>query len=431
MSKNHTDKLLQFVESSTSPFHTVYEVKKQLQEADFEELELGQDWGIRKGGSYFVEGYGSTLFAFKVGKNYNFRNPFHIAGAHTDSPCLCIKQKPEMSSENYARLNVEVYGGPILNTWLDRPLSASGRIALKSDNLFKPEIRLVDLKRPIFIIPNLAIHLNREVNKGLELNKQTDMLPIIGMVEDMLNREQYFLNYIAEELDVKIDDILDYQMYIYNTDVGDVIGMNEEFISSPRLDDLTSVQAIVTALIDGDNDSTINVGAFFDNEEIGSRTKQGAASILFTLVMEKLLLSMGHDKSHYISTLEESLLLSVDVAHAIHPNQAAKSDPTNRAILNKGFCIKEASSQFYATDSEIIGIIQQICDYKNIPYQKIANRSDGTSGGTIGSIISALFPAKTIDIGVPLLSMHSSRELMGVKDQESLVALLTAFYTLL
>ena len=430
MDKNYTDELLHLVEAATSPYHAVYETKKRLKEAGFEELHLKQDWGLNIGGAYYVEGYGSTLVAFRVGGKYNFRNPFRIAAAHTDFPGFCIKQNPEMPAEKYARLNVEVYGGPILNTWLDRPLSAAGRVVLKSENVFKPEIRLIDLKKPLFVIPNLAIHQNREVNKGVELNRQTDMAPVVGMMEDMLNEEQYFLSYLARALNVEMEDILDYEMYIYNCDVGDIIGMNEEFISAPRLDNLTSVEAITTALIKGDNEEVINVGVFFDHEEIGSKTKQGGGSALFSLILEKIMFSMGFDRNKFISTLTESLFVSVDVAHALHPNHVMKSDPVNKALLNKGFCIKEACSQSYATDSEIIGIIQRICEVEEISFQKIANRSDAPSGSTLGSIASTLLPVKTIDIGIPLLAMHSSRELMGRKDQESLVKLLIAFYSL-
>jgi len=430
MNKNYVDELLQLIEAATSPYHVVYETKKRLQEAGFEALDLKQDWGINVGGAYYVEGYGSTLVAFRIGENYKFKNPFRIAAAHTDFPGFCIKQSPEMPTEKYARLNVEVYGGPILNTWLDRPLSAAGRVVLKSEDIFKPEIRLVDLKKPLFIIPNLAIHQNREVNKGVELNRQTDMAPIVGMMEEMLNEEQYFLNYLAKVLEVEMNNILDYEMYIYNCDVGDVIGMNEEFISAPRLDNLTSVQAITSALIKGDNEEVISVGAYFDHEEIGSKTKQGGGSTLFSLILEKLIFSMGFDRGKFISTLADSLFISVDVAHALHPSHVIKSDPVNKALLNKGFCIKEACSQSYATDSEIIGIIQQICEAEGIAFQKIANRSDAPSGSTLGSIASTLLPVKTIDIGIPLLAMHSSRELMGLKDQESLVKLLKAFYSL-
>ena len=255
------------------------------------------------------------------------------------------------------------------------------------------------------------------------------MLPILGLDEEE-SQEAFFQKYLAKELKVEPEDILEYELGLYNTDTGDFLGLSEEFISSPRLDNLTSVQAVTTGLISGERSSGINVAAFFDHEEIGSRTKQGAGSVLLSAVLERILLSYGRSREKFFESFSKSMLLSVDVGHALHPNKADKNDPTNKDILGKGICIKEASVQSYATDSEAVAVVQQICDAEQIPYQKFVNRSDGTSGSTLGSIASAFLPVKTVDIGVPLLAMHSSRELMGTPDQESLVRAVRAFYSL-
>ena len=316
-----------------------------------------------------------------------------------------------------------------MNTWLDRPLSAAGRVVLRKDDIFHPEVRLVDFRKPFLTIPNLAIHINRDVNKGVELNKQTDMLPVLGL-EGEETDEKFFLKHLAGELKVDPEDILEYELGLYNTDTGDFLGLSEEFISAPRLDNLTSVQAVVSGLISGERENGFNVGAFFDHEEIGSRTKQGAGSVLLPAVLERILLSYGRGREKFFESFSESMLLSVDVGHGLHPNKADKNDPTNKDILGKGICIKEASGQAYATDCEAVAVVQQICEAEGIPYQKFVNRSDGTSGSTLGSIASAFFPVKTVDVGVPLLAMHSSRELMGTEDQGSLVRAVKAFYSL-
>ena len=302
-------------------------------------------------------------------------------------------------------------------------------MVLRSEDIFHPEVHLVDFRKPFLTIPNLAIHINRDVNKGVELNKQTDMLPVLGL-EGEEPDEMYFRRHLASELKAEPEDILDYELGLYNTDAGQLFGLSGEFISSPRLDNLTSVQAVVSGLIDGERENGFNVGAFFDHEEIGSRTKQGAGSMLLSAVLERILLSYGRGREKFLECFSHSMLLSVDVGHALHPNKADKNDPTNKNILGKGICIKEASGQSYATDCEAVAVMQQICDAEGISYQKFVNRSDGTSGGTLGSIASAFFPVKTVDVGVPLLAMHSSRELMGTEDQESLVKAVKAFFSL-
>ena len=422
------EELCGLIREGTSPFHAVSVAEKRLREQGFESLSMKRPWQLERGGRYYVSVRESTLFAFTIGDGWNGQEGFRIAAAHTDFPGLRVKQHAEMIRENYGQLNVEIYGGAILNTWLDRPLSASGRVALKSDDVFRPQTRLVDLKKLYFIIPNLAIHLNREVNKGTELNRQKEMLPIAVVGKEQLT-DNFFRKLLAEELEVEPEEILDYEMGLYNADQPQYVGIGEDLLSAPRIDNLSGVQAILTGITEGSRDG-INVAAFFDHEEIGSRTKQGAGSTLLTMVLEKLFQGLDMDRLEYLQQMPESMLLSVDVGHAYHPNYGDKMDPTNQSPLNTGFCIKEASSQSYATDCRAVAIVEQICRQEEIPYTKFFNRSDGTGGSTLGSIASSFLPIPTVDVGVPLLAMHSSRELMGVKDIRALADMIRAYYTL-
>ncbi len=412
---------------STCAFTAADEAMRQLEQAGFMELKLGEEWFVERGNGYFINIYDSTVFAFKIGKEFD-RGMLRVAASHTDHPCMYIKPNPEMTTKEYGKINVEVYGGAILNTWLDRPLSVAGRVALKSGNPFKPLVKIVDITKPVFIIPNLAIHMNREVNKGVELNKQTDMTPLACMLEEEMNKDNFFMEYLARHLQVNISDILDFELYVYNTDRGERVGLYEEFISSPRLDNITSVVACVQGIIKSNRDDGINVIALYDNEEIGSRTKQGADSNLFGFVMEKLYNALNYNREDYIQACLDGFLLSIDVAHALHPNKAEKSDPTNTNMMNNGVVIKRASSQTYATDCETIAMIEMICRDNDIPYQKYACRSDGTTGSTLGTIANKYIPMRAADVGVPILAMHSSRELMGVKDQAYIERLVQAYF---
>lgn len=426
--RSNIDSLTRLLTVGTSPYMVVQEGIRQLSEAGFKRLSLNQDWGLDNGGKYYIEHHGSSLFAFTVGDKFAFRQGFKIATAHTDFPGFCIKPNPDVTTNQYRQINVEVYGGPILNTWLDRPLSVAGRVTLKSNHIFKPEIRYIDFKKPLFTIPNLAIHLNRDVNKGIELNKQTDMLPISAIVNEELGGEN-FLTFLAKELSVSPEQILDYELNLYNMDSPCFIGLNEEFLSASRIDNLTSVQAALTGIINGTGSKNINVIALFDHEEVGSKTKQGAGSSILSLLLEKILLAFGRDRAKFLSVLSDSFMLSVDVAHGLHPNKINKHDITNQPILGKGLCIKEACSQSYATDSEAVAIVEQLCIYGNIPYQKFVNRSDMIGGSTIGAIASAHLPMKIVDIGIPILAMHSARELMGTTDQDYLTSALEIFFS--
>ncbi len=425
--KNNGIDLLNFIKQATSPFHVVESSASLLDEAGFTSLDITEKWSLEVGHSYYTIPFGTTLFAFTLPENME-NTSFRIEASHTDHPCLRIKPIAELQEGDYLRLDTGVYGGPILNTWLDRPLSIAGKVTLKSDQLFRPNTKLIDMKRAILTIPNLAIHLNRDVNKGIELNKQTDLIPLMGVAEQELLQKDYFIQFLAKELDVNVEDILDFDLYIYNAESGDLLGMQEDFISSPRLDNLTSVYACVKGIIDAKQSDSINVIALFDNEEIGSLTKQGADSNLMGLVLEKIYESFSLGRSAFNEAIMKSFLLSVDVGHCLHPNKPEKNDPVNKTLLNRGLVIKVDLNQKYAFDTEAIGVIQQICMADQIPYQKFINRSDIIGGSTLGAMVSSKLPMKTVDVGVPLLAMHSARELMGVKDQTALNQLMVSFF---
>lgn len=420
--------LKELIIKGTSPYHVTAETACRFREAGYECLSMGDPWNLKYGGKYYVVQQEATLIAFSVGENAENANGYRIAAAHTDFPGFRIKQNAEMIKNGYAQLNTEVYGGAVLNTWLDRPLSAAGRVSLKSEDIFHPRTLLVDLDKPLFVIPNLAIHLNREINKGIELNRQKELLPVAGIAGGEMSKT-FFRNLLAEHLGVSPEEILDYELGLYNKDMPELVGLREELLSAPRIDNLSGVQAVITGMTQGDRDG-INVAAFFDHEEIGSRTKQGAGSMLLSMVLEKISLGLSKSRLWFLQSLQDSMLLSIDVGHAFHPNYPEKMDPTNQSPLNHGFCIKEACAQSYATDSRAVAVIQQICMQEKIPYTKFFNRSDGTAGSTLGSIASAMVPVPTADVGVPILAMHSARELMGVKDECALTDMVRAYYQL-
>ena len=423
-------RLFEMLRAGVTPFMCVEECERRLGEAGFEKISYEDSWSLVPGGKYMVNHHGTTLFAFTVGQEWKQADMLRMAAAHTDYPCLRIKPNADFQTNGYAQLNVEVYGGAILNTWLDRPLGVAGRVALRSDNPFKPNMVLYRCQKPIMTIPNLAIHMNREVNNGVELNKQVDMMPVLDMIPDEMKETKYFMAFLAKELGVEEKDILDFELSVFLMEEPMYIGVEETLISSPRIDNLSSVSALVSAIVEGQRADGINLIALFDHEEIGSGSKQGAASILLHDMTRRILTTLGCNEEEVERTIYGAMLLSVDVAHALHPNKVGKSDITNKPVLGKGLCIKQACSQSYATDAETAAIFCQICDSKEIPYQRFANRSDAVGGGTLGNLVARTFPVKIMDIGVPMLAMHSARELMGAADIESLKDAVTAYFSL-
>lgn len=425
------EKLIDFIYESPTAFHAVKSVKNILLNNGFKELELRERWDLEKGGKYFVTKNDSAIISFAIGDGEIEEEGFKLIGAHTDAPSFRIKPNPEITVENsYLKLNTEVYGGPILSTWLDRPLSIAGRVALKSEHPLYPKKRLININRPILIIPNLAIHMNRKANEGIELNKQKDTLPLATLINEEFEKENFLLNLIAEELDVKIEDIIDFDLFLYEYEKGSIIGANNEFISSGRLDDLAMVHAGVHALVNTKPGRGINVMVCFDNEEIGSRTKQGAASPMLRTILERIVLALGKDKEDFYRALYSSFIISADMAHALHPNSPEKHDPVNKPIINKGPVIKINANQAYTTDSDSNSVYEMICQRAGIPVQKFVNRSDERGGSTIGPVSSSQLDIRSIDIGNPMLAMHSVRELGGVLDHYYVIKSFEEFYRL-
>lgn len=421
--------LIDFIYESPTAFHAVDNVKKILLGCGFFELKEEDRWELKKGGKYFVTKNDSAITAFQVGNGMISENGFKIIGAHTDSPSFRVKPASEITSENhYVKLNTEGYGGMILNTWMDRPLSVAGRVTVRSKDIFNPTTKLLNIKKPILIMPNLAIHMNRDINKGVELNKQKDTLPLMSLVNESLEKGNYLINAISKEIGVQAGDIIDFDLFLYEFEKGSIVGLNDEFISSPRLDDLAMVHAGITALTRAEAGDATNVMVCFDNEEVGSTTKQGADSQLLSNILERIVISLGGDRQDFFRAIAKSFMISGDLAHAVHPNSGEKHDPQNRPLINKGPVIKISASQSYTTDSNSSTVYAEICKNANVPVQWFVNRSDERGGSTIGPISSSHLEIRSVDMGTPILAMHSIRELGGVMDHTYVTDSFTEYY---
>lgn len=427
--KKFAKDLTEFIYNSPSQFHAAREIVNVLEQNGFEKLNLGDNWSLETQGKYYCVKNSSAVVAFVVGKGNVEEHGFKLVGAHTDAPTFRIKPNPEITVENkYLKLNTEVYGGPILNTWFDRPLSIAGRVAIKTDNPLKPREELVDLKKPVAVIPNLAIHMNREVNKGVNINPQTDTLPLVSMISKGFEKDNHLLKTVAESIDVNVEDIIDFDLFLYSTDKGSLIGLNEEFISCSKLDDLAMVHAGLYGIVDSAVGNATNVLACFDNEEVGSTTKQGAASPFLRAVLERIVLSLEKDKEDYYRALSNSFMISADMAHALHPNFTGKNDLTSKPVINGGPVIKIAANQAYTSDSMSAAVYESICRKVNVPVQRFVNRSDERGGSTIGPISTTQLDIPSVDIGNPILAMHSIRELGGVLDHYYVYSSFKGFY---
>lgn len=425
------EELIDFLYESPTAFHAVESIKRILDESDFKELKEEDRWNIKHEGKYYVTKNQSALIAFVVGKGNIGDNGFKLVGAHTDSPTFRIKPNPEITVEdNYVKLNTEVYGGPILSTWFDRPLSIAGRVTLKSENPLNPENKLVNINKPILVIPNIAIHMNRDVNDGFKINRQKDTLPLISLVNEKLEKGKYLLTLLSQELKVNMEDIIDFDLFLYEYEKGTVMGLNNEFISMGRQDDLSMIHAGIKALVSSKVNMATNVMVCFDNEEVGSATKQGGDSNLLANILERMVLCLGGDKEDFFRALAKSFIISADLAHALHPNYVEKNDPTVKSFINKGPVIKINANQAYTSDSDSIAVYEQICKKANVPVQKFVNRSDSRGGSTIGPISSTHLPIRSIDIGNPVFSMHSIRELGGVLDHMYILKSFEEYYKL-
>ncbi len=421
--------LIGFIDESPSQFHAVSVAEKRLVENGFIKLDKGEKWALKEGGKYYITNNSSSFIAFELGSGDIRKEGFRIIGSHTDSPTFKVKPKPEISVENsYLKLNTEMYGGALASTWFDRELSLAGRVSLKTENPLKPEERLVNIDRDLLIIPSLCIHMNRDANEKMSINKQKDVLPLLATVNDELEKDNLLIKILAEELDVADKDILDFELYLYNREKGKIVGLNNEFISVGKLDNLAMVHASLEAIFQSKSSLATKVIVANDNEEVGSMTKQGANSPMLKNLLERIVLSLGFDKEDYHRSIANSFIISADMAHAVHPNYADKSDPSNRPILNQGVTIKLSASQSYTSDAMTVGVYKGICEKVEVPCQFFVNRSDMRGGTTIGPITSQQLDISSIDIGNPLLGMHSVRELGGVEDHLYMIKSLICFF---
>lgn len=414
--------LLDYIQKSPSCYQAVENAAEKLQAAGYRPLEETQCWQLQTGGRYYVVRNGSSLIAFQLPKH--MPKGFHMIAAHSDSPCFKIKERPEMAVENrYVKLNAERYGGMILSAWLDRPLSVAGRLAVLKDGHIQGRNVVID--RDLMVIPNVAIHMNREMNKGVEYNAQTDMLPLFGGMEG----ETALVTLLAEEAGVEAQDILGMDLFVYNRERGTVLGAREEFILAPRLDDLACVYAALQAMLQAVPEEYINLMVIFDNEEVGSTTRQGAAASFLKDTLSGICEAMEWSQGDYRRLLADSFMISADNAHAVHPNHTEKADPTNRPYLNGGVVIKYHGSQKYTTDALTGARMKEICKRAGVPWQSYANRSDIAGGSTLGNISTTQVAVSTVDIGLAQLAMHSSSETVGARDVEYMIKAMRCFYT--
>ena len=424
--------LLRFLQNGKTQFHVAALAKEFLDAHNFTQVSDRENLAELAAGRYYLAPFSSIVIPFvKGGQSTQVR----IACAHTDFPMLKVKPNPELKKQGYLQINVEPYGGLIKETWFDRPLGLAGKVICKSDSIFHPEIKLFDSEKPVAIIPNLAPHLKRGSKEG-ELDVQKELIPIVDMAVSMdgfsnqsdgqtqqKNPDSHFLlSYVAEKLNVHPEDVLDFDLYLYICDAPTTVGINDTLVTSPRIDNISSVCAILEGLADSAPSDTLCIGALFDNEEIGSRSKQGADSMLLSDIVNRL------TADSHLSLIEDGFYLSVDVAHATHPNYSEKADITNTVLLGKGAVLKSSASQRYVCDSEAGACIIDLCNANHIALQRTVNRSGMPGGQTLGPIVSSYLPMRACDIGIPVLAMHSASELMHKDDYAALAALITAFY---
>ena len=411
---------MNFIKESATAFQAVAETAKRLEAAGYERVYEEDAWSLKAGDKKYVVRNDSSMIAFAI-PNKEQLGGFHLVCAHSDSPSFKIKENPEITVENcYLKLNVENYGGMIKESWLDRPLSAAGRIVVRTEGI-SLETKLVDMKKPLFIIPSLAVHMKRGGEKAGELNTQLHLLPLAGTKpeKEALNKM------LAKEVGVKAGDILGADLYVYPVAEPMCMGLSEELIGAPRLDDLSCVYCGLRALLTSESCDKVSVLAVFDNEEVGSQTMQGAASDFLLSVLRRIAASFGQELDRLLAT---SFLISADNAHGLHPNYTEKADPTNRPILNKGIVIKYHGAQKYTTSAYSGAFVKAICEAEKIPYQTYHNRSDVAGGSTLGNIALTSVSVPAADIGIAQLAMHSTFETMGGEDLEHMVHFMKAFY---
>ncbi|MCM1291160.1 MAG: M18 family aminopeptidase [Prevotella sp.] len=447
------DKLITRLSEGTCNFTAVKVMIRELEEAGFIRLEQSQPWDLKPRGRYYVVKNDSAIFAFVIGKGKPSEEGFHIIASHSDSPGFKIKPNAEIYGDGgVVSLNVEKYGGGILYTWFDRPLSIAGRVMLRTDDPLNPQSRIVDLRKPVATIPHLSIHLNRSVNEGNPLSVQKDMKPVLGYwtreeFDRLAAKGGIVKNMLAEEICVEPEDILDYELNLYPIETPMLTGLKKQYLQSGRIDDLEmafgSLQALLDSLQHGNNmksdlfddepfsPAATRVMAVFDNEETGSGTKQGAHSPVLSNILNRICQNIeGDNEEAYYMALAQSFMISADDAHAWHPNYNEKYDPTNHPVIGGGPAIKINANCKYMTDGDAAAVFAQICKMAGVKFQYFVNHSDVAGGSTLGNILTGQMDIRGVDMGNPVWAMHSAVETCGVDDHEAAVKAFTTFYLL-
>lgn len=431
-------RLLSFLDTSPVNFLAVKNIADTLLANGFRRVDPSQPLGeVKSGDRFFVTKNDSSVFAFRIGNKPIANAGFHMICAHCDSPTFRIKPNAEMLTEGgIVKLNTEVYGGPIMSTWFDRPLTLAGRVIVRGEDVMQPQTLLLHIKRPLLQISNLAIHLNRQVNDGVALSKQKDVLPLLGQITSQLEAGNLLMNVILEELndnaagrELCAKDILDFDLYLADATPACTFGVHNEFISSGRLDDLSMCYAGLEALIASDTTDTTQVLALFDNEETGSQTKQGAGSPFLSFMLKRIALAQSNTEEAYYQAVERAFMISADNAHAWHPNYPEKYDPTNHPMLGGGPVIKFNAAQKYASDAVSAAVFAGLCEKAGVPCQRFVNHSDVAGGSTLGNILASSIPLRGVDMGNAILAMHSCRETGSVADHVFCVKVFTEFYS--
>lgn len=427
-------RLLSFLDASPVNFLAVKNLTEELQQHGYRRIDTTEALGtVKAGDKFFVTKNDSSIYAFQIGRKTLAETGFHMICAHCDSPTFRIKPHAEIDCEGgIVKLNTEVYGGPIMSTWFDRPLTLAGRVIVKSKDVMTPTTLLLHVKRPLLQISNLAIHFNRQVNDGVKLSRQKDVLPILGIINDELEKGNLLMNIILEELNkqqaVAREDILDFDLYLADATPACTFGAHNELISSGRLDDLSMCFAGLEALLASQPTDTTQVLAIFDNEETGSQTKQGAGSPFLSYMLKRIALAQGGTEEAYYQAVERAFMISADNAHAWHPNYSEKYDPTNHPMLGGGPVIKFNAAQKYASDAYSASVFAGLCKKAGVPCQRFVNHSDVAGGSTLGNILASSIPLRGVDMGNAILAMHSCRETGSTADHEFCVKVFTQFY---
>ncbi|QVL46182.1 MAG: M18 family aminopeptidase [Methylophilaceae bacterium] len=419
----HAQDLLDFIDASPSPWHAVSTIAATLRKNGFRPLLEDQHWDFGKRGKYYVVRDGASIIAFILGQKPITEAGFKIVGAHTDSPGLRLKPKAAYSTEGIAQLGVEVYGGPILASFTDRDLSIAGRVIVRNGEVL--EVHTVRLNQSVVRLPNLAIHMNREVNeKGLLLNKQTGLPLIFGFASDSAEAHSQLSQALANALNIKPDAILTWDLHVYDTQKGSLWGAKQEFIANSQLDNLASCHAAMTALMAIENPASTSICAFFDHEEVGSESATGASGSFMRDVLNRICLYFTDSEEDRLRSYAKSFLISADMAHAYHPNHPSAYEPHHHAQVNQGPVIKTNSNQRYSTNADTAARFIQLCKKANVPYQQYSHRTDLGCGSTIGPTLAAQLGMPTVDVGNPMWAMHSVRESAGAIDHGYMIAVL-------